>query len=301
MSAEPAAIILGATASGKSGLAYQLALRLPGEIISADSRGFYRGLDIGTAKPPPDWRAQVPHHLIDICELDQPYNVMDFRCAVARLLPQIRARGRRPLIVGGSMLYLHVLTAGLFAGPPADPRLRQALSQVPLAELYGQLKQIDPEAAGRIHPHDRGRLVRALEVYRLSGRPISEWQHQKTRPLLKNFLKIGLCLERAKLYRRIARRLQEQLERGLLNEARALHGRLRPGMPAYKTLGYPELFAYLEGYCSLDQAITQIEKHTRHYARRQLIWFRRDPQIHWIDVSDKSPAEITSEALELLS
>lgn len=301
MSQKPVPIILGATASGKSGLAYQLALRLPGEIISADSRAFYRGLDIGTAKPPLSWCAQVPHHLIDICELAQSYNVMEFRRDVARLLPQIHARGRRPLIVGGSMLYLHVLTRGLFTGPPADPKLRQALSQVPLAQLYRQLRQVDPEAAGRIHPHDRGRLVRALEVYRLSGRPISEWQRRRTRPLLKSFIKIGLRLERAELYRRIARRLQEQLEQGLLAEARALYSRLRPGMPAYKTLGYPELFAHLEGRCSLEQAVAQIEKHTRHYARRQLIWFRRDPQIHWLDVSDKSPEEITSEALELLS
>jgi tRNA dimethylallyltransferase len=293
-------IILGPTASGKSALAVQLALALAGEIISADSRSFYRGLDIGTDKPPLEWRARIQHHLIDVCDPEQSYNAMDFRRDVTRLLVEIRARGRMPIIVGGSTLYLRALTEGLFVGPAADPQQRHRLSQEPLPLLYERLRACDPEAARRIHANDRQRIVRALEVYELTGRPISDWQRRATQPLPERFIKIGLQLERKLLYQCIEERIEAQLQRGWLEEARALHRHLHPGMPAYKTLGYRELFQYLEGCCALDEAIAKIKTHTRQYAKRQLIWFRRDPQIHWIDVTDRSPEETIEEALSLI-
>ncbi len=292
-------IILGPTASGKSALAFQLALALSGEIISADSRSFYRGLDIGTDKPPLEWRARIPHHLIDICDPEQSYNAMDFRRDVMRLLGDIRARGRMPIIVGGSTLYLRALTEGLFVGPAADPKQRYLLSQEPLPLLYERLRACDPEAARRVHANDRQRIVRALEVYELTGRPISDWQRRATQPLPERFIKIGLQLERKLLYQRIEERVEEQLRRGWLEEARALHRHLCPGMPAYKTLGYRELFQYLEGRCTLDEAIAKIKTHTRQYAKRQLIWFRRDPQIHWIDVIQKPLEAIVDEVTEM--
>ena len=293
-------IVLGPTASGKSALAVQLALALSGEIISADSRGFYRGLDIGTDKPPPEWCTQVQHHLIGIRAPDELYNAMDFRRDVSRLLPEIRARGRMPIIVGGSTLYLRALSEGLFVGSASDPERRRLLAQEPLSSLYERLQALDPEAAKRIHPHDQQRVVRALEVYELTGRPISDWQHRGTQPLAENFLKVGLKMERKLLYRRIEARIEEQFRRGWLEEARALHDQLRPGMPAYKTLGYRELFQYLEGRGSLDEAIAKIKTHTRQYAKRQLLWFRRDPQINWIDVTDKPPEAILDEARALI-
>jgi tRNA dimethylallyltransferase len=292
-------VILGPTASGKSELAYRLALKLPAEIISADSRSFYRELDIGTAKPPPKWRAEVAHHLIDIRAPDELYNAMDFRRDVERLLPEIRARGRRPLIVGGSTLYLYALTEGIFAGPAADPALRRTLYQEPLPLIYERLQALDAEAARRIHPHDRKRLVRALEVYEQTGRPISAWQPLR-KPLPERIRKIGLRMERPLLYQRIEERIEKQLAQGWLEEARALHGRLRPGMLAYEAHGYRELFQFLEGCCSLNEATAQIKWLTCRYAKRQLTWFRRDPQIHWIDVANKASEAIVDEALALI-
>jgi len=284
-------------------VAYELALRLErAEIISADARAIYRGMDIGTDKPPKEWRERVPHHLIDIKEPYEPYSAMEFRRDALHILEEISERGGQAIVVGGSTLYVDALLGKLFEGPAADPELRRALRARPLQELYEELKSVDPGAAARLHPHDLQRIVRALEVYKLTVRPISELQRSsRTESPPFNFIKIGLTCERAKLYERIDRRVDEMMARGLIGEVRGLRGRVPEGSQAYKSIGYREIFSYLDGkIASLGEAVALIKKNTRAHARRQLIYFRRDPQIKWIDTTDRSAEEIACEILTLL-
>jgi tRNA dimethylallyltransferase len=293
-------LILGPTATGKSALAVALAERLDGEIISADARAIYRGLNIGTAKPPPHLRARVPHHLIDLLDPTEHYDVMQFRRAALTALEEIRARGRLPIVVGGSTLYISALTGTLFAGPKADPQIRQRLEAQPQEHLRKRLEEIDPEAAQRIHPNDKVRTVRALEVYELTGLPISRWHKESKVPFPYQFTKIGLTLNRKILYERINARVEQMLASGLLEEAKALRAKLTPEMPAYRTIGYEELFQYLDGKISYDEAVRLIKKHTREYAKRQIIYFKREPDIHWIDVTGRAPEEVLDEVLAIL-
>ncbi len=286
---------------GKSRAMYLFALeRGDVEIVSADARAIYRGMEIGTDKPPAEWQGRVPHRLIDIKDPYEPYSAMEFRRDALRLIQEILKRGRRPIVVGGSTLYIDALLGKLFEGPPADPELRRELRARPLDELYEELKRVDPEAAGRIHPNDRQRIVRALEVFQLTGRPISELQKCLPKPP-HVFLKIGLTARRDALYERIDRRVDEMLVQGLLDEVRALRDRVPPGSQAYKSNAYRELFQFLEGEIpSLEEAVRLIKKHTRGHARRQLVYFKRDPEIHWIDTTDRGPDEIADEILNLL-
>lgn len=296
-------LILGPTGVGKSQVAYELALRLErAEIISADARAIYRGMDIGTDKPPPGWRKRVPHHLIDIKEPHEPYSAMEFRRDALRILEEISRRGARAIVVGGSTLYVDALLGKLFEGPSADPKLRRALRARPLDELYQELRRVDPETAARLHPHDSQRIVRALEVYKLTGKPISELQRSSQTPSPPyNFVKIGLSCKRSQLNERIDRRVDEMTARGLLEEVRALKARVPEGSQAYKSIGYRELFCYLEGgIASLEDAVALIKKDTRDHARRQLIYFRRDKEINWIDTTDRTAEEIVDEILALL-
>jgi tRNA dimethylallyltransferase len=293
-------LILGPTATGKSALAVALAERLDGEIISADARAIYRGLNIGTAKPPPHLRARVPHHLIDLLDPTEHYDVMQFRRAALTALEEIRARGRLPIVVGGSTLYISALTGTLFAGPKADPQIRQRLEAQPQEHLRKRLEEIDPEAAQRIHPNDKVRTVRALEVYELTGLPISRWHKESKVPFPYQFTKIGLTLNRKILYERINARVEQMLASGLLEEAKALRAKLTPEMPAYRTIGYEELFQYLDGKISYDEAVRLIKKHTREYAKRQIIYFKREPDVHWIDVTGRAPEEVLDEVLAIL-
>jgi tRNA dimethylallyltransferase len=188
-------LILGPTATGKSELAVAIAEHLDGEIISADARAIYRELNIGTAKPPPHLRARVPHHLIDLLDPTEHYDVMRFRQDVLKALEEIRARGRLPIVVGGSTLYISALTGTFFAGPKADPQIRQRLEAQPQEHLRKRLEEIDPEAAQRIHPNDKVRTVRALEVYELTGLPISRWHKESKVPFPYKFTKIGLIAQ----------------------------------------------------------------------------------------------------------
>jgi tRNA dimethylallyltransferase len=292
-------IILGPTGVGKTAVAVELARRLGGEIISADSRGFYRGLEVGTAKPTPEQRRLVPHHLLDIRSPEERYDVAEFRKDAARLIGEIQGRGRLPIVVGGSTLYIQALVGGLFPGPKAEPSLRQRLLARPLEELYIRLKEVDPRAALRIKPQDRQRLVRALEVYELTGRPISELQ-EESEPFPYRFLKFGLTMDRKSLYKRLDERVEEMLSRGLIEEARQLKARLTPEMPAYRTIGYEEAFAYLEGRRTLEETVALIKRNTRRLAKRQLTFFRRIPDVHWLDVTGKAAAEVAEEIIALL-
>jgi tRNA dimethylallyltransferase len=293
-------LILGPTATGKSELAVAIAEHLDGEIISADARAIYRELNIGTAKPPPHLRARVPHHLIDLLDPTEHYDVMRFRQDVLKALEEIRARGRLPIVVGGSTLYISALTGTFFAGPKADPQIRQRLEAQPQEHLRKRLEEIDPEAAQRIHPNDKVRTVRALEVYELTGLPISRWHKESKVPFPYKFTKIGLTLNRKILYERINARVEQMLAAGLLEEAKALKAKLTPEMPAYRTIGYEELFQYLDGKISYDEAVRLIKKHTREYAKRQLIYFKREPDVHWIDVTGKPLEEILNAVLGIL-
>lgn len=298
---EPIPLILGPTAVGKSRVAYELALRLGNaEIISADARGIYEHLDIGTDKPPPEWCERVPHHLFSIKEPHETYSAMEFRDDAIKILEDCRRRDVLAIVAGGSTLYIDALLGKLFEGPAADPELRRELKRRPLEELYRNLKDVDSEAVARIHPHDRQRIVRALEVYQLTGAPISELQKQPQGAPYE-FLRIGLTCERQKLYERINSRVEAMMQEGLLEEANALRDRVPPGSQAYKSNGYREMFDYLRGeIASLEEAVRLIKRRTRDHARRQLKYFRRDRAIHWIDTTDRTTAEVVEEILALL-
>lgn len=296
---QPIPILLGPTATGKSAVAIALAQRLNGEILCADARTVYRGMDVGTAKPTAQERTQAPHHLLNLCDPSEVYDAQRFRQDVSTLIPAILARGRQPIIVGGTTLYVQALTEGLFEGVSADRALRRKLNEMPLEQLYDRLKAVDPQAAEDIKPNDRIRITRALEVYEKTGLPISQLQLQ-ARPLPYPFRKFGLTLARAALYERINRRVDQMVEQGLIEEARRLHPHLTPDLPAYKTIGYQELFEYFDGKCSLEQAIENIKQHTRNYAKRQLTWHRRDATIVWVEVKDRIAEAIAEDIVQHL-
>ncbi len=288
----PVLVILGPTGVGKSAVAVEVALRLPGEIISADSRAFFRGLDIVTDKPTSEVRERVPHHLIDIVEITGSYDAMAFRNDVARLIPEIQSRGCVPIIAGGGTLYLGAVLRGIFSGPSADPDLRARLDARPLPDLYTELMKVDPAAARRIHPNDRLRITRALEVYEVTGWPISELQ-DAAEPLPYDFVVVGLRMEREAHRAAIAARVDRMLEEGLIDEVRSLRAQgLTPQHQAYRTIGVREAFEYLDGGLSYEELRERIIRNTWTLVRRQMAWFRRERDVEWIDVTGKDTGSI---------
>ena len=298
---EPVPLILGPTGVGKTSAAFRLALKLgDAEIISADARAIYRGMDIGTDKPSHELRERIPHHLVDIKDPDEPYSAMQFREDAIRILDDCKSRGVRAIVVGGSTLHADALLGRLFEGPSKDPDLRQRLREQPLSDLYDRLQAVDPESSERLHPNDRQRIVRALEVYELTGEPISVHQKRVPGPPYA-FLKIVLTADREVLYERINRRVDQMMNEGLLEEVRELLPKVPVGSQAYKSNGYRELFDHLRGEIeSLDEAIRLMKKHTRGHARRQLKYFQRDEGIHWIDTTARDAEVIADEILTLL-
>lgn len=289
-------VILGPTGVGKSAVAVEVALRLRGEIISADSRAFFRGLDIVTDKPPPEVRRRVTHHLIDIVAITGSYDAMAFRNDVARLIPKIQARRYVPIVAGGGTLYLGAVLRGIFPGPSADSKLRARLNARPLSELYAELMEVDPAAATRIHPNDRLRITRALEVYETTGRPISELQ-EEAEPLPYDFVVVGLRMEGEAHRVTIAARVERMLEEGLIDEVKRLREQgLTPRHQAYRTIGVRETFAYLDGKLSYDELRSAIIRNTWTLARRQMAWFRREQDVEWVDVTGKD-AECIAETV----
>jgi tRNA dimethylallyltransferase len=280
-------VILGPTASGKSALALALAERWNAEILSADSMQVYRGMDIGTAKPTPAERRRVRHHLIDVVEPTEPFTVARFVELADAVIDDARAR-RVPLIVtGGTPLYYKALFEGLFDGPSADESLRDRLRELDNATLHARLARVDPVAAERIHVNDTKRLVRALEVFELTGKPISlhqtEWADG---PMRHEACWFGLNWEREALNRRINARVKQMIADGWLEEVRALlarHGEL--SATASEATGYAELITHLRGEISLHDAVEQIKIATRQLARRQMKWLRRWRQVRWLDGS----------------
>lgn len=293
-------LIVGPTAVGKSEIAVELAELIGGEVVSADARAVYRDLEIGTAKPSADLRRRVPHHLLDTVPWWQRYDAVRFRRDCEQVVHEILDRGRVPVIVGGSTLYVRALTAGIFEGPGAAPEIRAELAKKPLEELYAELSRVDPKAAYKIRPNDRVRIVRALEVYLLTGKPISFFWGRE-RPFPWPLLVVGISLERTELYRRITARVEEMFSRGLVHEARRLfRTKLPADAPVLRTIGYAELFDHFRGYISLKEAKRKIIANTKAYARRQLTWFRREPGIRWIDRTGKTASQVVREILNLL-
>ena len=298
MSDRPLAILLmGPTASGKTALALELAARFPCDIISVDSAQVYRGLDIGTAKPGPEVLAATPHRLIDICEPTEAYSAARFRADALREMAESVARGRIPLLVGGTLLYFRALQQGLSSLPEADPELRARLEGEAAAlgwpDLHRRLQTVDPEAGARIHPHDAQRIQRALEVFELTGRPLSQLQRESgpEHPLPYRLLKLVRApRERAVLRERIAVRFQAMLEAGFEDEVRTLwaRGDLTPDLPAMRSVGYRQILNYLLGGSSFGVMIERGVIATRQLAKRQLTWLRAEPDCHWL-FDDEDP------------
>ena len=301
MSADPrplAIALMGPTASGKTALAMEWAQRLDAEIVSVDSALVYRGLDIGAAKPDAAMRAQVPHHLIDLRDPWEPYSAAEFALHARAAMTRIAARGRLPILAGGTGLYFQALIEGLAPMPAADAGLRAELgaeiAQRGLAAMHAELASIDPQAAARIKPTDPQRIQRALEVFRLSGRPISEWQCQPARDRLPfRVLKLALApLDRAVLHARIGRRFDAMLEQGLLDEVRRL--RAMPALqavatpldlPAVRAVGYRQAWEFLEGRVDQNEFRQRAIHATRQLAKRQLTWLRGQMDVRWFDPS----------------
>jgi tRNA dimethylallyltransferase len=281
--------IVGPTGAGKSALAMAVAERLNCEIINADSRQFYRGMDLGTAKPSPEDRAHVPHHLIDVRNPDESLDVALFSRLARAAIEDIAARGRSPLVVGGSGLYLRVVRGGIFSGPAASAEIRDRLAKLAgergVMHLHGQLREVDPEAANRIGVNDLYRIVRALEVFELTGETISAHQRRhQFADIGYDTMTVGVEVEREKLYETINRRFDAMVAAGLVAEVRALvDAGHSPGKPPLSTIGYKQIAAYLRGEVALDEAIAQAKQESRRLAKRQMTWFRREPQIVWLD------------------
>jgi tRNA dimethylallyltransferase len=281
--------LLGPTASGKSRLALELAEKLPLEIVSVDSAQVYRGMDIGTAKPPIAERARVPHHLIDLVDPDEAYSVGRWRADAIRAVDEILEGKKVPLLVGGTMLYYRALTRGLAELPSADVELRAELDASAARRgwpsLHAELAKVDPEAAQRIRPNDAQRIQRALEVWRLTGEPLSKIQRLADQPPPFALKAFALVPERAALHARIAGRFEAMLAAGLVDEVKALKSRfaLHPGLPSMRAVGYRQVWEFLEGRFGEAELHERGVAATRQLAKRQLTWLRSFPDVETIE------------------
>ncbi len=293
----PLVVIVGPTAVGKTALAVRLAEELGGEVVSADSRQVYRGLDIGTAKPTAEERRRVPHHLIDVVDPDETLSLAHYQEQAYAAIDGILARGRVPFLVGGTGQYVWAVVEGwTVPRVPPDPALRAELYAQADAEgaetLHARLRRVDPVAAGRIDARNVRRVIRALEVYLKTGRPISEVQRKHPPPY--RILLIGLTMERAALYRRVDERIERMMAAGLVDEVRGLVARgYSFELPSMSGLGYAQIGRYLRGEVSLDEAVALIKRDTRRFVRHQYNWFRlRDERLRWFDVDATPYADI---------
>lgn len=298
----PALLLMGPTASGKSDLAVYLAEKLGGEIISVDSAMVYRGMDIGTAKPTLEQRRGIPHHLIDILDPAEPFSTGIFRDSALALIKAIHARGRLPILAGGTMLYFNALTGGLAQLPCADTDVRRRLEEwadgAAPGALHERLRQVDPVAAARIHPNDPQRTQRALEVFLITGKPLSElWQAEMERRLPFRSVKVVVApADRAELHRRIAGRFQEMLRMGLVEEVEGLRrrGDLNEALPSVRAVGYRQVWRYLAGEYGREIMVEKGIAATRQLAKRQLTWLRRETEAIW---RESAPVEVLGKSL----
>ena len=272
----------GPTASGKTALSVALARAFDGEIINADSMQIYKNLDVGTAKPSAEERQGIPHYLLDFLSPETPYSVADFTAAADPLIRDITARGRLPLVVGGTGLYITSLLSGMaFAPEKTDPAIRARLQARADTEggaaLYAELQRVDPDYAAQVHPNNLPRVIRALELFEATGRRMSD-QRREARPAEAPYHALCLCLtcrDRAVLYSRIDRRVDEMVENGVLDEARQVYDHRDAYRTAAQAIGYKEFFPYFEGTANLTECTERLKQATRNYAKRQLTWFRR--------------------------
>ena len=280
-------IVIGPTGVGKSEVAVEVATAIHAEIINADSQQVYRHMDVGTGKPTPEQRQRIPHHLIDVVEPNEEFNAALFRQMALQSAQEIWRREKKVVLCGGTGLYIKALTQGLSMAPAKDPEIRNRLAQEAkergLGSLYERLKQLDPDAASWIHPNDRHRIIRALEVFEVTGKKMSEWQQEHGfKETFFETLKMGLNRERGELYDLISHRCEEMIAQGLIDEVKGLVERgygleLKP----MQSVGYRHVGLYLKGEMSLEDAVSLMKRDTRHLAKRQLTWFRADKEIQW--------------------
>jgi tRNA dimethylallyltransferase len=299
-------LILGVTASGKGRLAFDLAQSIGAEILSIDSMKVYRRMDIGTAKPPAEAREHINHHLVDVAEPSDSFSVGTFFDAASDAIEQIKARQRKIVAVGGTALYVKSLLYGLFEGAGSDEQMRAELlaraDAQGLAELHRELTKIDPVAADRINPNDARRIVRALEVYRLTGKPISSFQKQWQQCQMKHdWTIIGLRREKADASGRINKRAKKMIAAGLIDEVKSLLGEEKPlSKQARCAIGYAEIIDHLHGKTSLEEATELIKVHTRRLAKGQRTWFKTFTNVHWLDIEADEPNDKIFERATIL-
>lgn len=305
MSKQPLLVIAGPTASGKTSLSIAMAKELNGEIISADSMQVYRGMDIGTAKVTPDEMEGVPHHLIDVVDPEEDWNVMLFQQQAKKAIQDIAKRGRLPIVCGGTGFYLRALLYDAqFDEEDGQPAVRKQLeedmarwgSQI----LHERLREVDPISACRIHPHNEKRVIRALEYYMLHHEPISRYnEEQRRKPSPYELCYLVLTMNRSRLYERIDHRVDQMLEEGLVEEVQGLLARgAQESWVSMQGLGYKEIVPYLKGKCSLEEAVYILKRDTRHFAKRQLTWFRAEGDARWLDLEDGA-RPLAERALEM--
>jgi len=300
-------ILLGPTGVGKTGAALLLAKKLDTEIISADSMQIYRQMDIGTAKPSKEERAFVTHHMIDIVHPWESFSAGRYISMIVPIIEDLHTKGKIPVVVGGTGLYIKAMTRGIFSGPSADWPLREGLLSMEKEDagsLYTYLKNLDPGAAEKITPNDTRRVVRALEVYLKGQGSISDMQQRLTQPLPYDFIKIGLSRDRKELYRIIEERVDAMVRHGLMNEAKMVMDMIQerlsshypspvthPPFPSLQAIGYKEVLMYFQGEITLDETVSLIKKATKRYAKRQFTWFKKEEGIHWVDITGISESD----------
>ena len=299
-----ALVIVGPTAVGKTELSLRLAELLDGEIVSADSRQIYKYMDIGTAKPTTAELARAPHHFIDIRTPDQYYSAGEYGREARRCIEDIFSRGKTPIVVGGSGFYIQALVDGLFAPKISDPavkeRWRARIRDEGMDVVFEKLRVVDPKTAAALHPNDAQRVVRALEVWELAGKPISSFRKGEEKPAKFQPVFVGLNRDRAKLYERIETRVEAMLRAGLIDEVKRLEQLgYTPQLNALRTVGYQEVFEFLRGELQHNEMTEKIKMNTRRYGKRQLTWFRRDDRIQWFSMDSENEQNLLKKIKQL--
>lgn len=289
-------MLIGPTAVGKTKLSIDLAKKFNGEIISGDSMQIYKGMDIGTAKITREEMEGVPHHLIDIKEPDESFSTAEFQELVREKISEISSRGKMPMIVGGTGLYIQsVIFDYHFTEAPSDPAFRISLEEEAETKgqefVHGKLKEVDPQSASRIHPNNVRRVIRALEIIHCTGKTAGELQENQSPELLYNTALIGLTMDREMLYNRINFRVDLMMEQGLLDEVKYFYGKGLKDCQSIQAIGYKELYDYFDGKVPLEEAIENLKQNSRRYAKRQLTWFRNKMIVEWFDMSESKDAE----------
>lgn len=307
ITSQPLVVLVGPTAIGKSRVAVEVAQALGTEILTADSTQVYRGMNVGTDTPSEEDRQGVPHRLIDLVEPDESFNAGAFRLRALPEVSRLHEKGLLPLVVGGTGLYVRALLHGLWSGPPSDRALRGQLEEEARVRggesMYQELGRVDPVTACRLHPRDTMKVLRALEVYRQTGTPLSK-AHEKHGQEKTSFraLVLGLTMERAALYQRIDQRVDAELAKGLVEETRILLAKgYSRGLVSMKSLGYRQMAGYLEGEYSFAEAVRRLKRDTRHFAKRQMTWFRKERDLAWVEVHpDESVSSVAQRILSLI-